>query len=198
MSCPFRSKRQTTDVLRSRPQLAFTSNGSVGLLPPRSRCSLTSRSTISPSWKMTRWLRSWVWCPCSRALPPCGLTSQVNSPCRWAPSISQWRARCGVSWGYPGSVHGMCWGWQCWRVLVHMRCSSGTVASLHDLLCSAHPSHHGDSFSSCQVCMHYRRWSNVNSRQTKEKFYGLNSGQNFNKTIFMFLILRQFLRVLSL
>ncbi len=76
----FRSKRQTTAVLRSPPQLACISSGSVDLHLRLSHCSLMSQSTISPSWRTTRWPRLWVWCPCSRAPPPCGLTSQVKSP----------------------------------------------------------------------------------------------------------------------
>lgn len=114
MSCLSRSKRQTTDVPRGRPQPAFTSSGSVGLPPPQPRCSLTSRSTTSQSWKTTRWLRLWVWCPCSKAPPPCGLTSQVSSPCRRAPPSNQRKAS--VVWcelGLPGlgaCVGSVCWG----------------------------------------------------------------------------------------
>lgn len=87
------SKQRTMADLRSPPRFAYTSNGFDGL-SWLSRFSLISLSTILQSWKMTKWQKSWVWCPCSGAPPPSGLTSQVREPADAGRRVgsSSWKA----------------------------------------------------------------------------------------------------------
>lgn len=75
-----RSKQQIMAVLRNHPPLGSTLSGSVVLHLLLCRCSSTSPSTTSLSWRMTRWLRLWVWSLCGSTLLPCGLTLQVKPP----------------------------------------------------------------------------------------------------------------------
>lgn len=80
-SSMFRSKQQTMDVLRNPPQRDCTLSGSADRQLSLYRWFLMNHSTISLWWRMTGWLRLWVWYLCSRAPPLCGLTSQVKCPC---------------------------------------------------------------------------------------------------------------------
>ena len=51
----------------------------------------------------------------------------------------------------PDSLHGVCMANSVGVKWCNIRCSVGTLALLHDPLCSAHLSHNGDSFSRSRV-----------------------------------------------
>lgn len=126
MTSFFRSRQQTTVVLRSPRRLASTLNGSAVLHPQPCHLCLMSLSTISLSWKMTKSQKLLVWSPCNGVRPPYGLTSQVRRNVFFLPS-SQLRVLF----------------WQ--KKSLHYQCNSGTVASLFDPWRPAHSSHHGNS-----------------------------------------------------